>query len=172
VTALPVSASAQPSSSLPVDARARAEIVSHALSALPATSASGTIIGTDTGREGHEPPVPEESETASLVALLPTFKPSNAGLERDLRGTLYFDLVDACRGPGGAPLPPEAVLVVFRVDPKGQIDRASVQATALDRAHAEAARCMVRVVRSSEARFTPPRTDKPIEIHAKVPSVD
>jgi hypothetical protein len=155
----------------PLDPSALDEIVANVPAPLPATSASGTLVGTDTGITGSEKPDPE-TDDAGLVSLLPNWAASNAGSERDLRGTLYFDLVNRCRDEGGAQLPPEAVELELRIDLKGHIDRSSVKARALRPEHAKAAACMARVARTSEALLTPPRLDKPVMIKALVPSVD
>lgn len=154
-----------------LDPKALAEIVGNVPAALPATSASGTLVGTDTGITGSEKPE-QETDDAGLVSLLPNWAASNAGSERDLRGTLYFDLVNRCRDEHGAHLPPEAVELELRIDLKGHIDRSSVKARAMKPEHEKAAACMARVARTSEALLTPPRLDKPVSIKALVPSVD
>lgn len=152
-----------------IDPKALAEINANVPQPLPATSASGSLVGTETGITGAEK---AETNDDALVSLIPSWAASNAGSERDLRGTLYFDLVDQCRADDGRHLPPEAVEIELVVDSKGHIDRASVKARAKKPEHEKAAACMVRVARTSEARLTPPRLDKPIEVRAKVPSVD
>jgi len=154
-----------------VDARALEELIANTPAPLPPTSASGTLVGTDSGLTGSEKPDVETDESP-LVSLLPNLGASNAGSERDLRGTLYFDLVNQCRDANGAHLPPEAVEIELRIDAKGHIDRSSVRAKAERPEHAGAAACMARVARTSEALLTPPRLDKPISVRAKVPSVD
>jgi hypothetical protein len=155
----------------PLDPRALEEIIASTPAPLPPTSASATLVGTDTGITGAEPPE-QESDDDSLVSLLPTWAASNAGSERDLRGTLYFDLVSRCRDESGALLPPESVELELRVDLKGHIDRSSVRARAREPRHAAAAACMARIARTSEALLTPPRLEKPVTIKALVPSVD
>lgn len=108
----------------------------------------------------------------SLVQMQPDLKASNAGTEKDLRATLYFDLVDQCRDEDGQILPAEAVEIEFRVDPSGAIDRSSVRASSERPEYEPAARCMVRVIRTADARFAPVRLDEPTRVWAFVPSVD
>ncbi len=153
------------------DAAALREIIAHVPAPPPPTSASGTLVGSDTGIAGSEAPATETQEEA-YARLHPPWGPSNGGSERDLRATLYWDLVTQCRDASGAELPPESVAVEFRVDPKGRIIRSTVQATAAAPAHEPAARCMARVLLTSEVRLTPPRIEKPIDVKARVPSVD
>lgn len=152
-----------------VDARALAEIVAAVPLPPPPTSASGTLVGSDTGITGADEPEPSDD---GFVSLLPSWSASNAGSERDLRGTVYFDLVKQCRADDGSQLPPEAVEIELVVDPKGHIDRSSVKARALEPQHERAAACMARALRNSEARMTPPRLEKPVLVRARVPSVD
>ncbi len=158
---------------LALDPRALKEVVARVPSDLPRTSESGTLVG----RDASASPVSSAAPTAtpsdeSLIDLRPDLKASNAGSEKDLRASLYFDLVDQCRDAGGKHLPAEAVEIEFRIDPRGRIDRTSVKAKAARPEHEAAAECMMRVVRTADARFSPPRLDEPTRIRAKVPSVD
>ncbi len=168
------SADAAPhASSLTVDPAALRDTLSRVPAPLPPTSASGTLVGTDTGLPATTAsPTTDAGNDSVLLDLRTKLEPSNAGTERDLRATLYFDLVERCRDDKGQHLPPESVQVRFRVDARGQIDRASVQTKPLSPAFGAAAECMARVIRTSDARFTPARLGQPIAISAKVPSVD
>lgn len=158
---------------LAADSAALREIQARVPAALPPTSPSGTLIGAaapsaSTSASATARPL----ELGSQIALEANLKPSNATSERDLRATFLFDLVDQCRDSGGKILPAESVLVEFRVDPKGYIERNSVRVTARAKEHEAAARCMARVIRTAEARFSPTRLDEPTDVHARVPSVD
>jgi hypothetical protein len=160
-------------SSLTVDPAALRDVLARVPAPLPPTSASGTLVGTDTRLPASSAtPTTDGAGESVLLDLRTKLAPSNAGSERDLRATLYFDLVDRCRDDKGQHLPPESVMVRFRVDAHGQIDRASVQTRPLAPAFAAAAECMARVIRTSDARFTPARLGQPIAVSAKVPSVD
>ncbi len=170
-TALSAHTPVEPPPAVSVDRAALDEVIDRVRSPLPPTSASGTLVGSDTGILGEEKPL-IETDGADMVSLLPKWAASNAGSERDLRGTLYFDLVNECRGAPGTHLPPEAVEIELVVDAKGQIDRASVKARGTKPEYEAAAACMVRVARTSEAKLTPPRLERPIVVRAKVPSVD
>jgi hypothetical protein len=165
-------AAAPSASSLTIQPGALREILEEVPAPLPPTSASGTRVGTDTGLPAASARPDEGEDDSILLNLRTKLEPSNAGTERDLRATLYFDLVDRCRDDGGARLPAESVLVSFRVDARGQIERGSVTTTPLDPKFAKAAECMLRVVRTSDAHFTPARLGQPIAVRAKVPSVD
>lgn len=107
-----------------------------------------------------------------MVSMQPDLKTSNAGGERDLRATLYFDLVNQCRDEDGEILPANAIEIEFRVDPRGLIDRSSVRARALEPQYESAALCMVRVIRTGSANFGAPRLDEPTRVKSLVPSVD
>lgn len=158
---------------LAADSAALSEIQARVPAALPATSAGGTLIGaTAPSASASASAAAPLREPDSQIALEANLKPSNATSERDLRATFLFDLVDQCRDPGGKILPAESVLVEFRVDPKGYIERNSVRVTARAKEHEAAARCMARVIRTAEARFSPTRLDEPTDVHARVPSVD
>jgi hypothetical protein len=106
------------------------------------------------------------------VSLEPGRKRSSFAVERDLRSTLQFDLIDQCRAPGGDILPPESIEIDFRVDSLGRIERTSVRAVAKLPAHEPAARCMARVIRASDARFSSSLGESSSVIHALVPSED
>lgn len=133
----------------------------------------GTRVDASSGGTIASTPAPSAPEV-DVMELGPGLKPSMAGTERDLRATLYYELVQQCRDEDGELLPPEAVELEFRVDPRGTIDRSSVKASAARVEHEAAARCMVRVVRSQNGRFGPLRVEQatPMRVRAKVPSVD
>ncbi|MFO0554001.1 MAG: hypothetical protein U0271_36815 [Polyangiaceae bacterium] len=166
------SSAAAPSAAthLPVSREALLEIAVHAPDRLAPTDPSGSLVGTETSASAA--PIAKRPSQGEMLRIRPDVKASSASGERDLRATLYFDLVDQCRGAGGAPLPPEVVDISFRVDPQGYIDRTSVHATPSSAEFEEAARCMERVIRTANARFAPPRMPEPTNIQARVPSVD
>ncbi|NUP04780.1 MAG: hypothetical protein HOW73_01835 [Polyangiaceae bacterium] len=136
-----------------------------------ASSQTVSLIGAPAEAGSAAAEAPKKPEVA-VMQLQPDLKASNAGTERDLRRALYFPLVSQCRDEDGQVLPPESVELDFRVDGRGMIDRSSVRARAERPEHEAAARCMVRLVRTTDARFGPVRLDEPIEVHALVPSVD
>jgi len=150
---------------------AASALIAHVPTALPPTSPSGSLVGTLASGSAGAASASSVSGV-SIVQMQADMKASNAGSERDLRASLYFDLVDQCRDEDGGILPPEAIEIEFRVDARGTIDRSSVRATALSPEHENAARCMVRVIRTADARFAPARLDEPTRVKARVPSVD
>jgi hypothetical protein len=164
------------STSLPVDPRAKSHLLARVPAALSATSPTGTLVGQEVASAlpvaSSEPAPPRAS---SRVAIDPVRKRSSLAVERDLRSTLHFDLTDQCRGPGGDILPPESIKIEFRVDNLGRIDRTSVRtkiAKKEDLAFEPAARCMARVIRASDAKFSSSLGDSTSAIQALVPSVD
>lgn len=149
------------------------EVVARLPSALPPTSPTGTLVGRDTGLPGTAQPLPIVAASGALadVALEAPTKLSSASTERALRASLYAELVLRCRAPDGAVLPPDAVTLEFRVRPDGQIDRGSATSTAALPEHADAARCMLRVLKTSDARVPASRGQTSL-VRATVPSVD
>ena len=161
-----------PGTALALEPGALAEILAKVPAPLPPTSEGGTLVGATRGAESAASAAPAPTAEQSLVDMQPDLKASNAGSEKDLRATLYFDLVDQCRDKNGKHLPAESIEIDFRIDPRGRIDRTSVKAKPLTPELASAAECMVRVIRTADARFAPPRLDEPTRIRARVPSVD
>jgi hypothetical protein len=149
------------------------EIVARVPSALPPTSPTGTLVGTDSGLGGTAEPLPIAlpSGVPAELSLEPPTKLSSASTERALRASLYAELVLRCRAPDGAVLPPDAVTIQFTVRPDGQIDRGSATSTAASPEHADAARCMLRVLKTSDVRIPASRGHTSL-VRATVPSVD
>ncbi len=164
------------SSALALVPKALDETLARVPAELPPTSPSGSLVGTEASAAASASSAssvaPPEPSALSHVELRQDLKASSAGSERDLRAALYFQLVDRCRQRAGTHLPPEAVEIEFRVDPRGRIDRTSVLAKPSKPEFAGAAECMARVVRTADARFAPPRLDEPTKVRARVPSVD
>jgi len=159
-------------SALALDPRALKDVLARVPAPLARTSSGGTLIGTDPSATPLASAAASATAEQSFIDLRPDLKASNAGSEKDMRASLYFDLVDQCRDKAGKHLPPEAIEIEFRIDPRGRIDRTSVKAKASQPEHAAAADCMVRVVRTADARFATQRLDEPTRIRARVPSVD
>jgi hypothetical protein len=145
-----------------------AEVVGRLPSALPPVGPSAL---TSASGAPSVWPLPSADVGAADVALQPETKLSSASTERALRASLYAELVLRCRAPDGAALPPDAVTLEFRVAPDGHIDRGSASAVAADPRHADAARCMLRVLRTSDARV-PTARGHTMLVRATVPSVD
>ncbi len=134
----------------------------------PAPPPQVARIGTTTGLPDPPPARPTFAKIPPPTALGDV---SLVALERAARAQLYFPLVDRCRDPSGAILPPDAVTLSFLLDPAGEIVTGSIRAHAALPAHAAAAACMRREL--ATLRFV-----GPAEVHAShpvtltVPSVD
>jgi hypothetical protein len=101
----------------------------------------------------------------------PPTKLSSASTERAMRASLYAELVLRCRAPDSAVLPPDAVTISFKVRADGQIDRGSATSIAASPEHADAARCMLRVLKTSDVRIPASRWHA-TDVTVTVPSVD
>ena len=169
---VPVSSVEVNQAALPVDPRAKDEILAAAPAPLPPTSPSGTLIATKPEASAFASSTASAAVSLSRVKLEPPRRTSSTSAERDLRSTLHFELVEQCRGPSGGILPPETVQIEFRVDSLGRIDRTSVVATARSPEYEPAARCMARVIRAADARFSSSRNREATLVHALVPTTD
>lgn len=162
------------STALPLDPRAKEEFLSRVPAALSGTSPTGTLIGTkpDAAALPESTAAPSASAGSSRVLVGPARRMSSYVTERDLLSTLHFDLVEQCRAPGGAMLPPDSIEVVFRVDDLGRIDRTSVRTKPLQPEFEAAARCMARVIRAADAKFSVSRSREATHVEARVPLSD
>ncbi len=162
------------STALPLDPRAKEEFLARVPAALSATSPSGTLIGTKVDSSAYPiaSAAPSASAGSSRVKVDPARRMSSFVSERDLRSTLHYDLVEQCRAPGGAILPPDSVEIAFRVDNLGRIDRTSVRTKALKPEFETAARCMARVIRAADAKFSVSRSQEATQVDARVPLSD
>lgn len=135
----------------------------------------GTTVGTVTGEgdagapngaDGGRKPV----ITMGMAELQP--KMSSAAVERSGRQQLYWSLVTRCKDKEGKILPPDAVTLVFLIDPDGYITPSTIVASAADPRFEDAARCMRREL--SAATFRAPASGRGTSTHvtATVPSVD
>ena len=154
--------------------------------AIPTGVRGGTLVGTDT--EVHEePPSAAESSSVSASAapgktpkgaLLEEGKPDVAvgipspAVERALRAQLYYGLVTRCRDADGKTLPPDAVILRFKIDTDGYIVPVSMSAVAVDSRHEAAASCMRRELSASAFRAPASARGVAAMVNATVPSVD
>ncbi len=163
----------------PIEA-ARRELLARVPSALPPTGDSSSLLGTDT----HEPLVDGgEAETSaapkdggakmeSHVSMVARPGRPGAAVEKLLRATVYFDLVNRCRDKSGAILPPEAIVLGFEVDANGAIIDGTIQAAPKDPSHEAAAECMIRELTASSFRAPPATKGESTTVTMPVPSVD
>ncbi len=162
----------------PIEA-ARRELLARVPSSLPPSSDSPSLLGTDT----HEPLVDGGEETSpaakdggakmeSHVSMVARPGRPGAAVEKLLRATVYFDLVNRCRDKSGAILPPEAIVVGFEVDANGAIIDGTIQAAPKDPNYEAAAECMIRELTASSFRAPPATKGESTTVTMPVPSVD
>lgn len=151
----------------------------------PATNGDGaTLIGTETGVKP-----PKTSENALHAKGVPTTRrnPKSAVIEsgtvevqslpahaaeRTSRAQVYYPLVARCRDADGHILPPDAIILRFRVDEDGNIVPSSISAIAADPRHESAANCMRRELSALAFRGLAAFRGSATSIRATIPSVD
>ncbi len=163
-----------------------AEILAAAPKTMPsATDPSGvTLIGTETGvkqdrtakntlgskgmANGSRGPKSTliEGGTVEVQAL-----PAHAA-ERAARAQIYYPLVTRCRDAEGHILPPDAVVLGFRVDEDGNIVASSISAIAAEAKHESAANCMRRELSAVAFRGLAGLRGSTTLLHVTIPSVD
>ncbi len=157
-------------------------------SATPTGPDGGTRVGTETGvpddsRKGPSEPDGGVDASARTKGTGKRIKIAEGSLdvsegipspavERAARAQLYYPLVQRCRGPDGQILPPDTVVLRFRIDVDGYIVPASISAIAEDSRYEAAANCMQREL--SAAAFRAPAAARGVAtiVNATVPSVD
>lgn len=138
----------------------------------------GTLIGSTTDVAEDDSPNEEpagESRSKAVVKLGTAKKQpglSSAGIERALRASLYYELVQRCRGPGGNLLPAEAIKLQFTVAADGTIAPSTIAVTAEAPEHRDAASCMRRTLSAVSFRGPSSARGQTTDVTALVPSVD
>jgi hypothetical protein len=107
-----------------------------------------------------------ESGTVEVQGL-----PAHAA-ERAARAQVYYPLVTRCRDADGRILPPDAVVLRFRVDEDGNIVPSSISAIATDPRHESAANCMRRELSAVAFRGPAALRGSATSLRATLPSVD
>jgi hypothetical protein len=92
--------------------------------------------------------------------------------ERMSRAQVYHPLVMRCRDADGKILPPDAIVLRFRVDEDGNIVPSSISAIAADPRHEAAANCMRRELSAVAFRGPAAFRGSPTSLRATIPSVD
>jgi len=164
----------------PLDPQAFEELVAATPEAqLPPTGEDGgTLIGTDTGLppDRERAPAADPADPSRTRVVLGDVKmvgrASSPAIEKAARAQLYWPLVQRCRGPDGAILPPDTVLLSFNIDADGYLIPSSILATALDPRFEEAAACMRRELSGLSFRTPAGARGQPTPVEATVPSVD
>lgn len=164
----------------PMNPSALEEIVAAAPSSRPPPTGEdgGTRIGTDTGvpsgeaqvREVGEPEPPRARVVFGDVTIVG--RTSSPAIEKAARAQLYWVLVQRCRGPDGAILPPDSVHLAFEIDAEGYLIPSSIVSTAADTRFDEAAACMRRELSGVPFRMPPGARGQTAKIDATVPSID
>lgn len=163
------------------------EILAAAPKNLPSHTGpdGGSLVGTDTNEQApaDDPTAlsSKESTSASSSADKPaSVKGGNVemqelpahAIERAARAQLYYPLVQRCRDAEGHILPPDAIVLRFKIDEEGSIVPSSISAVADESRHQSAANCMRREL--SAASFHAPAAARGVVTHvrATIPSVD
>jgi hypothetical protein len=143
----------------------------------------GTLVGTNTELVEKDPKNAQVLIPAHKDPGLPKISikegdldvgvgiPSPA-VERAARAQLYHSLVTRCRDQNGKLLPPDAIVLHFRIDADGYIVPPSISAIASDPNHADAAACMRRELAGSSFRAPMAARGMASMVNATVPSVD
>ena len=164
---------------MPVPRRANpgalAEILAHAPSSQPQATGpdGGTLVGTPTEFDGGapepEPPKKKQLRTGKLF-VQPLL--SSPAIERAAREQIYWTLHEQCRGPDGAPPPPDAITLRFTIRHDGSVDPASVSAHANDAQFVDVAECVLREFSALPFRGPAAGRDNTARVIVTWPSVD
>jgi len=158
------------------DSRATQELAGHVPAALAASAE--TEVGTDTGEtipDGGTTTLHEAAKTEHLVPHVERMTHvarAKGSIERLLRATVYFTLVDRCRAADGSILPPASVKLHFIVLEDGTISPTSVEASAKDPAFKSAAQCMERELVAASFHAPADTGGETTTVNTDVPSVD
>ena len=150
----------------------------------------GTLVGTETGvrdeaREastdldgGADASSSSSSPRAAKRIQIQEGSPEvhegipSPAVERAARAQLYHPLVTRCRDEGGKILPPDTIVLRFKIDVDGYIVSSSISTSATEPRYEAAANCMQREL--SAAAFRAPAAARGVAtwVNATVPSVD
>lgn len=185
-------AAPDPVSSVEPDALSELLAAASALKPPPTTTGEegGSSIGTETGekkdkkkrsKKEKEEAAAAPSASASAAAGKPLISigalsvqgdMASPSVERAARAQLYWPLVQRCRDKEGKILPPDAVLILFRIDEDGYIIASSISATPSKPELEDAAHCMRRELSVATFRAPPASRGMTTSITMTAPSVD
>jgi hypothetical protein len=156
-----------------IDANARDKMISR----IPTSSPTGdTLVGTETGVDlpdgGTDTYPPKKKRTDKHVLRLDIVERPSASTEKMLRSSVYYPLVQHCRGPDGAILPGESIELKFLIDGNGHIEPTSVKASAKDPRFQAASECMVRELIAAPFRAPTVAHGATTNVTALVPPID
>jgi len=179
-----------PEGGVPIAANPNPVALAEILKAAPTTKPKPTgpdgrtLVGTNTDarpdEHGPDEPSPEKSLAARADKRISIEEgeldvsvgiPSPA-LERAARAQLYHPLVMRCRRPDGNILPPDAIVLRFRIDSEGYLVPSSITASAAESKYEDAANCMRRELSAATFRAPAAARGVPSKVTATVPSVD
>jgi hypothetical protein len=160
-----------------------AEILAAAPKELPKPTDAdgGTLIGTETGADGVANPLGTKGTLAMAHGKKATMIESGSievqslpahAAERTARAQIYYPLVMRCRDADGRILPPDAIVLRFRLDEDGNIVPSSISAIAVDPRHESAANCMRRELSAAAFRGPAATRGSSVSLKATIPSVD
>ena len=163
-------------------------VLEEILAAAPKASATstgpdgGTLVGTETGVRDETQSTPESLDASPLrrskrMQIQEGSPDVHEGIpspavERAARAQLYYPLVTRCRGADGKILPPDTIVLRFKIDVDGYIVPSSISASGAEARYEAAATCMQREL--SAAAFRAPAAARGVAtwVNATVPSVD
>ncbi len=144
----------------------------------------GTLIGTETNLKPDGPSdnglgpqglAPKVRGRASSVVESGTVEvqgwPARVA-ERTARAQVYYPLTTRCRDALGKILPPDAIVLKFRVDEDGNIVPSTISAVAADARYESAANCMRRELSALAFRGPAAYRGLTTSLNATIPSVD
>ncbi len=149
----------------------------------------GTLVGTETKTETKDEQAADAE--AALSSKEPGVLPLRAdkpflvkggnvemqglpahAIERATRAQLYYPLVMRCRDLDGKILPPDAIVLRFKIDEEGSIAPSSISAVAVDPRHESSANCMRRELSATPFRAPAAARGVATHVRATIPSVD
>jgi hypothetical protein len=162
-----------------VEPAALDEILAAAGRARPPSGVDrGGLLGTETkvpleaGAAVQAPAPLPRSGTIRVGKVVVEPGMSTPSIERAARAQIYWPLVQRCRDPEGAILPPEVVHLAFQIDLDGYIVPSTVLAVPKEPRFGEAARCMARELGMTSFRAPAAARGLVQHVTTDVPSVD
>jgi hypothetical protein len=149
--------------------------------ARPTGPDGGTLVGTvtdaDAGPADAAAPAPDAAlpkAEARVLAGEPEVQPGlpSPAIERAARAQLYYPLTTRCKDRDGKILPPDAIVLRFRIDPDGYVVPSSISAIATDPRHEDAANCMRRELGAATFRAPAASRGAGTSVNITLPSVD
>lgn len=157
-----------------IDPDARDKMIAR----IPANPAApDSLVGTETGVDLPDGGTtdtfpPKKKRTDKHVLRLDIVERPSASTEKMLRASVYYPLVQHCRGPDGEILPGESIELKFMIDGNGHIEPTSVIASAKEPRFQPASECMVRELIAAPFRAPTVAHGATTKVTALVPPID